>query len=340
MISPAESHNPLHSFETVNLLALLVYVDSKGNHQPINGFDGEVMYETATEISPKRLWVITSGARRGQVVQYFPRGSRHLNRVALHPTAKIASPWLIVSAFENGLATASRGMRHAERRVLSELEAFLALNQLSDDALMYALETNLRHDDNVAVHQTNIDELDELVRSNGNLAEEIRNFLNAFRNRMDRTSRHNVWRCVLIVRAVQRRAKIISDDKHRDLDSITTVTINIARYIGAVVTLASRIRTEMSDAHPWWICQRAGLSQRELEKRLHNFRIHLRQHVTDLSAVHADPFRCFAETAVWHLQAMLIGYQTSNYSQIIADANQVEVCMQSILACEGLSITA
>jgi hypothetical protein len=337
VIRPSERQpNPLIALPTVQFLALLAYVDHEGNIEVRDGgFNGELIQGTAAVISEGALWVYENG----DVVQLYPRGVSLLNSpkfIKPSPTNPRAAH-MVVADFKSGILGTDRAMKYATARVLTDLEAFQGLVTLSDGALDHAIGSNLKGDVSVRQHHENIAELEALVRSGGDLAGEIRAFLEKIKDPRDKRKRHNVYRMVLIVRAVQRRAKEITEGKGNTLEAVTEIGLDVARYVGAVTATAAQIITELNDVQPWWTGNDGDLQHHVAEKRRKNFVARLRQYHTELLAVTAKPFRCWTFAAADRLHDLADWIETAQYANVLTDARYVVALMEAILVREGIS---
>lgn len=345
MISPIELlGNPLFGFHTrVPLLALLLYVDEKGQAQDRDGCIGEVLDVTATQVSEGAVWIIETGYHTGDVVQAFMHFDHaevfgDESRISYDPHGRTPrSVGIVVTGFAANMAGVFRATDHATIRILSDMDAFHGLLALSDDALEHALDTNLKTSVSLQQHRENIAELEELVRSDGELAGEIRAFLESLKNPKDRRKRHNTYRMVLIIRAVQRRATKLGGQKSDALEAITQVRLDVGRYIGATVATSSRMHSELMDRQPWWLGIRDGLPPGVSERRARNFLDRLLRFKWELDAMGANPFRPWAQRAAQDLEGMIHGFQREQYALIPRDALRVAASLKMILAREQLS---
>ncbi|MFA6017767.1 MAG: hypothetical protein WCT28_03925 [Patescibacteria group bacterium] len=341
MISPPES-TPFHpsTLRVTPLFAILAYVDHDGNPQVIEGKIGRLIQGPATELSEGTLWAL----KNGEVVQAYQKGldlSRFENPEDIDfrdddgseiDRDALSKAQLVVTGFKHGVPGARRGKFHGTERILSGMEAFRSLILLSDEALDHAIGTNLKSDVSVRQHNENIRELKALIDSKGELADEIRTFLEKMSSAKDKINRHNVYRMVLIVRAIQRRAKALKDQKETTLQAITKTGLDISRYIGAVTELAARIITELSDEQPWWIEGKSGnLKPYVATRRRENFRSRLEQYCRELHAITANPFTAWAMIADSALFYAMRGENVLENTRKATDA------MQVILAREKLS---
>lgn len=338
MINPLERkpNHPL-TLSTVQLIALLAYVNRDGELKERDGYKGETITEDdAVVVSEGALWVLKSG----DVVQLcrIPEAEALLNFPGLvRQTISLHEAAMVVTEFGGGILGASRAMVHATVRVLTDLEAFQGLVTLSDEALDYAVGSNLKTEVSQREHLQNIAELEELVRSGGELANEIRTFLEAIKSAKDRRKRHNVYRMVLITRAVQRRAKTIGEAKGDTLEAVTTIGLDVAHYVGAVTATAAKIRTELNDEQLWWTGSDGDLPHQTAVRRRKNFIARLRQYRTELLAITAKPFRCWTFAAADRLQDLADWIESGQYSNVLTDARYIVALMDAILVREGVS---
>ena len=342
MISPLEAiPNRIFSFSHVTLLATLAFVDCEGSFYEVDGFDGETLNEPAVSISEGAIWALTSGRNAGNIVQFFPAskwesGKRNLKVFAgvdpEHP------PSTIVAQYEGGVCGALRATDHATNRVQSSIDAFHDLVHMSDRMLEHALETNLEGAISYAQHIENVQMLEEYIQSNGDVADEIRAFLAKIHSRNDRKKRRNVYRMVLIVRAVQRRAKEIAEEKTETLKAVAQIKMDVARYIGAITDMASRIATELEDHHSWQSGDAGMLSPSVSQRRLQNWINQLMQYKTLLAEVHAHPFRRWAIRASAHIGNMIAGYANGQYSHILDNSRSAVAALRAILVREQISL--
>ena len=340
MIKPIErKSNYLLTLPTVPLRALVAFVNRDDNIENRDGFFGEIISCPATSLSEGALWVPRTGECAGEVLQLYPRANTLLkysgfvrkNGYAMNEIA------LVVSAFRGGITSADRAMKHASTRVLTDLEAFHGLVTLSDDALNHAIGSNLNGDVSVLQHNENLTELEALVRSGGVLADEIRAFLKKLKNAKDARNRHNVYRMVLITRAVQRRAKKIADGKGDTLEAITVIGLDVARYVGAVTAMAAQIRTELSDVQPWWTGMDFGLAPGQGSRRRANFVARLRQYRTEFLAVTAKPFRGWASQVAGMLRTFADCIEYRHFEHVLDNARVIVGLAEVILLREGVS---
>jgi len=339
MISPFESA-PFHpdTLQFVPLLALLTYVDRDGNQLKIRGKAARVIQSSATQLSQGTLWVLENG----EVAQAYQRGIKIPNdpeaidftdtdgsQIDKETLSEIG---LIITRFEHGIFGACRGTGHGTERVLYGIEAFRSLILLSDEALEHAIGTNLESYVSIREHNKYIKELNSLVSSNGELADEIRTFLEKMGSARDRTDRHNVYRMVLIVRAIQRRAIVLKDQRGTTLQAITKTGLDISKYISAIMGLAARIITELNDEQPWWIEGQSGnLKPYIAARRRESFRSRLEQYSRELRSVTANPLADWANIADSALFQMIQG------NDVVENARKVVDVMHVILAREKLS---
>ncbi len=330
MISPTErSQNPILSLPSVPITALLVYVNRDGDIEARDGHLGEVIRENAVTISEGALWV----RENGDVVQHYPRGNHLLGFPGLvkAQTVSLEDVNLVVANFSGGILGASRAMHYATARVLTDLEAFQGLVTLSDEALNHAIGSNLKEQVSVQQHRENVAELEALVRSGGELADEIRTFLERLKDPKDKRKRHNAYRMVLMVRAVQRRAKAIREGKGDTLEAVTEIGLDVARYVGAVTATASKIITELEDEQPWWTGHAGFLSHRTAVQRRSNFIVRLRQYRTELLAITAKPFRRHMLTAAQRMEVLALWMESGQYRDVHTGARSIISLMETVL---------
>lgn len=334
MIKPREQKsNPILLFPRVRLAAHLIHVDRDGNilvEREDGGMGHEVNDDDVVSVSEGAVWVL----QNGDVVQAYPR-----ERVPDHSPVlrEIDRGTMLITAFSGGILGASRAMGHASARVLTDLEAFRGLVTLSDGALNYAISTNLSNAVSTDQHRANLSELERLVRSGGSLDHEIRTFLAKIRNPKDVIERHNVYRMVLIVRAVQRRANRITDAKSDALEAVTTIGLDVARYIGAVVATAAQMRTELLDVQPWWTGNDDEIGCNEAKKRRRNFVTRLQRYRVEMFAVTAKPFRCWTLNAAERLQDLAVWIEGGQYGNVLVTARYIVDLMEAIIVREGIS---
>lgn len=342
VIKPTERTTSIFSFCNTMLLALYAYVNRDDVLVPRDGYFGEILCREAVSVSEGAVWVLAEGPRAGEVVQIYPRGKNlHYDWSVIHTHEIAASDpcsrcSMVIAPFANML-TADRAMQHATARILPELEAFRALVGLSDEALEHAIGTNLETTVEVEAHARNVEELHLLVRSGGELAEEIRAFLKKMRSRNDIRNRRNTYRMVLIVRAVQRRAKTIGEAKGGTLQAITTIGLDVARYVGAVTGPSGRVVTELSDPQPWWIGQNGNLSSRVADKRRQNFIEYLEERRNEFRAMKAHPFRRWTFRAADEIDTMLSCYRDKRYDTIYLHARKIVSALRTVLLREQVS---
>ena len=149
--------------------------------------------------------------------------------------------------------------------------------------------------------------------------------------------RHNVYRMVLIVRAVQRRAKKIGSGKGDTLEAVTQIGLDVARYVGAVTATASRIITELGDEQPWWTGQNGNLTHQSAEQRRRNFIVRLKQYRHELEAMTAKPFRVWTVRAAEAIGGMILGLEAAAYSDVIKSARRAVALLSAVLVREGIS---
>lgn len=332
MIDPNEKRPPF--FTTLlptPLYAVLANVDADGNLPSAAGSNplGTVVFfpDGYVEALAPNLWIVRIGDTllpSGSVLQIYAPGDFLADHIGgnynLNPwLIKHGAPKLVVSAFASGITGAERAMAKAMADEAGDIEYMHALDALGNDALAHALYTDLREQVSLEQHLANINELEAFAgASSGRMGDEIREFLTAMRNPRDRLNRYNTERKVLIVRAVQRRAKLIAVEKTDRVEEIVAAQNATARYIADVDTLAGRLISVLTDKQPWWTS--TGILPNVNRHRRRNFTSRLLNYAAQLRQISANPFRPWAWLAADRVQIMANKLQTEQYNGISNDS--------------------
>lgn len=342
MISSQDRTIP--GLQTVHLRALLLYVDRDGNIVPDSeGYIGEILDGEARTVSEGSAWVMTSGPRNAEVFQIFmrfngleifgdPTKIRNPNNVDLDDIG------IVVTGFKAGILGLKRADDHAQTRVMTDIEIWRRVATMSDSVLMLAIGTNLGRDIEVAEHERSCDLLIEFAGSAHPLAGEVRGFLRKMRNPRDIRHRWNIYRMVLMVRAIQRRALELAEGKHDTLAAILFQKREVEEWVGIVVQRASRMASELGDKQPWWIGITDSLPRGIGQQRAGNFVNRLKGYIDELERVYAEPFQPWAARAANAMRAMVTGFEGKQYGKISENARKAVAALRAVGLREQISI--
>lgn len=349
MIDPTERRSPL--FTTLlptSLYAVLANVDANGNLPSADsgGTQGGVIFlpDGNCEALGTNLWIVRHGTRHvpeGKTLQIYAPGNHLAKEIGGNAEQnpwfdQYGAPSLVVSAFESGITGADRAMAQAMADELSDIEYMHALDACSNEMLAHALYTDLREHVSLEEHLANIHELEGFAdASSGTMGDEIREFLVAMRNPRDKIGRYNVYRKVLIVRAVQRRAKGIVTDKLDRVQEIVAAQNATAMYIGDVERLAGRAASVLTDKQPWWTSN--GILPSVDQHMRRKFANRLRGYVASLECIYANPFRPWAALAAYRMNAMVMGLETDRFQDIGSNSDHARGYLQAMRVQERVS---
>ncbi|MEK7632394.1 MAG: hypothetical protein AAB473_01225 [Patescibacteria group bacterium] len=342
MISPL-GDKPIPTLPLVHVLALMLFVNHEGVITPDgSGHIGRIIEGEAACLSEGSVWGMTSGPQSFQVFQRFTKVDRE---VIFAPGSKIYGAddptklkrLPIVSGFEAGVFGVNRAMRRAASRVKNEIVLLRTLVVMSDEKLGFALKTRLKRRIDAETHRENIRFLKNFVHSNAKLAKEIRAFLASMENPLDSINRRNVYRYVLIVRAIQRRAEALTADQHDVLEAVTYSGRDIEEWIGRVVQRCSRMATELDDKKSWWLGITTELPLGVSEQRVTNFVKRLKGYRDELKRSFINPilpWTAFAHAAV---QEMIDGFEARQYNRIASNARRAAAFLKAVALRDQLS---
>lgn len=333
-------------------LFLILFVNKAGDIEPdADRYIGELTECLVTVLSEGAVWVPQAGKYAHRVLQrYNLRGHTVMSHSIRCDTVPddteradyvqaLCDRAIVVTAIgHKGILGLGRAMKeHAPKRVLSGLQALHLLMTLPDETLSHALETNLKGTVPIKKHRKYIRELKSHVHSNGEIAGEIRDFLEEIGDAEDRTARHNVYRMVMIVRAIIRRAKLLIQGKEDTLTALTAISIDISRYISAVTEIAARIRTELKDQKPWWTGENGTLTPKVAANRRKNFVERLREYEMVMRAITAQPFYVWANDAADRLHDLADWIEAKVYGNVGHTTVYIVQLMEAILHREKVS---
>lgn len=241
-------------------------------------------------------------------------------------------PALLVSDFhKGGILALQRAMQHAAAKIKNKYEKFVFLTTLSDDALGYALDVNLRDPVNMKQHRANLVALKAIADQSGSkLADEINTFLEKLGSAHDKLARYNTRRMILIVRAVQRRSVDVAQHQLATLEVVNGGFKAVTAYIANVRTLASRIASVLADDAAWW---RSGsvLYSPKSKRRLGTLIERLTAYEGLLRKIMAKPLRGWAHAGAEYLKSMRTGIEEGVItSTVIKYAYRAQLCMEAI----------
>lgn len=330
--------------QIVHLRALLLYVDSDSNIVPDSeDYIGEILTGDAVTVSEGSAWCMKEGLHSAEVFQAFVRynGEHVFSNPSLirNPdNVDLDDISIVVTGFKAGILGLKRADEHAQTRVMSDIEIWRRVATMSDSVLMLAIGTNLSHDIEVAEHERGCDLLIEFADSAHPLAGEVRTFLRKMRNPRDIRHRWNVYRMVLIVRAIQRRALELAEGKHDTLAAILFQKREVEEWVGIVVQRASRMTSELSDKQPWWIGITDSLPRGIGQQRVRNFAYRLKGYIQELERVCAKPFQPWATRAANAMRAMVTGFEGKQYGKISENARKAVAALRAVGLREQISI--
>lgn len=361
MIDPLEDRTPAYaSLSPCSLYGLLVRTEEDGRLLEYavpgghNAMPFAIPHRCAQRLADG-YWIITEGnypdpngdlnfrLRAGQIVQAYHRAD-HLISIVGHDSSlnpwlnNMGTPELVVTGYE-GVNTFWRGLQHAMKSEVSAAEEMLALCELSNEALGFALDTDLRDQISLDQHRANIAELQHFAASgSGKEMEQVREFLGSMENPYDRISRMNAWRWVLIVRAVQRRASARATKKASNVQDLTATFTVTSAYIADVLADARRMAQKLENHQPWWSGD-GQLSEEISRRRRSNLTYWLERQVVSLHLIHAKPFRAWAHRAAdeMALFANLLREKAPDGTEMRACANEAVCALRAIALMETIS---
>lgn len=327
VIDPTEALSP--SFLSLQHTALYAVFAQTNVHGEVTQECEDQSYvikipRSACQMLAPNIWIATANDgidHAGSVLQAFAPGNRLLETIGNNPEKnrwlkELGKPPIVVSAFQSDMVGAHRAMDHAAQHELSDIEYIRSLREVSNEALSHALFNNLREDISLNMHLANVDELEFFAQaSSSDVADEIRAFLCAIRSPKDRIDRYNTYRMVLIVRAVQRRAKRIVAAKEGRVLEIIAARSAAAMYIGDVTATAHRAASILEDHQPWWTGNDT-LPKYVSDQRRRNFVTRLSGYAEQLHEIHANPFRPWARLAAQEISMMAINIRSERYEDV------------------------
>lgn len=342
MISPPD--RPIPDLAIVPLCALLLYVDHHGTIVPDSeGYIGEIVTGTAATISEGSAWVMKNGQRNAEVFQIFmlfngPDIFGDPTRIRNPNNIDFEGVHLVVTGFKAGILGLKRANEHAQNRVMTDIELWRRLITMSDDVLMFAIGTNLRRDIEITEHEDGCDMLIEFANSTHPLAGEVQASLKKMRNPRDIRNRKNVYRMVLIVRAIQRRALELAEGRHDTLAAILFQKREVEEWVGIVVQRTSRMATELGNKQPWWLGITDSLPHGIGQQRAGNFVNRLKGYAEELEHVGAKPFQPWTSRAETAINNMIRGFEERQYRDISLNARKALAALRAVGLREQISI--
>lgn len=350
MINPREATPSFAILPHTLLYAVVANANSKGELPPEGdpqvpqGWAVCFSENSCVTLADNMLWIVRQGTNRsvpsGTVLQRFAPGKSLARTIGGNEKTnpwfhKKGAPKLVVSEFAT-ITAADRAMRQAMDDELSDIRLMRALDNLGNEALAHALYTDLRKTIPLEQHRANVEELKALARaSTGKLAREITQFLRAMENPYDKTNRYNVWRKVLIMRAIQRRARAIAEGKTSRTEQVIVAQSATASYIAGVCSFAERVMSVLENRQPWWT--QTGVIPGINARRRLNFAKRLNRDASMLESICANPFRPWAILAADRVRKMSDGLRKGNLQQIGAWSQEAIGFLEAICIHELVS---
>ncbi len=261
----------------------------------------------------------------GDVVQHFVPGDTLAQAIGSNPAtnhwlSELGPAAFAVSKFDGGMLGLDRALHHAMEKELTRAELFQALREMTDPVLEHALDTNLKSKISEAQHRRNIAELQDFAQhGTSEEAGQIRIFLGAMESPNDRINRLNVWRMVLIVRAIQRRAaKIVEHKLGTNIPNLIAAHAAVSAYIADVVSDANRMAVKLENRQAWWT-NYGHLPAQNRRIRRSNMARWLGDNIVALREIRAKPFRAWANIAEDHMEVFQHQMESATPDSVIME---------------------